>query len=102
MLNPYQKSHLQFQKPDAFQKFSKPSIVAAFENCVGEQRLRKSGSAILTNCPFHDDKNPSFAMYQKTDSYFCFSCGATGDSFTLIMKLLQMDFKQAVEYSKNL
>lgn len=31
-------------------------------------------------CPFHQDKTASLAIYEETNSYFCFGCGATGSS----------------------
>lgn len=34
-------------------------------------------------CPFHDEKNPSFAYNIKKDTYNCLSCGASGDLIKL-------------------
>lgn len=34
-------------------------------------------------CPFHDEKNPSFAYNVKKDTYNCLSCGASGDLVNL-------------------
>jgi hypothetical protein len=34
------------------------------------------------SCPLHKDKTPSLQLYQ--DSYYCFSCSATGDAYGLI------------------
>jgi DNA primase len=41
------------------------------------------------NCPFHDDKTPSMQIYEKTNTYCCFSgnCNAgTGDAIQFIEK----------------
>jgi len=34
------------------------------------------------SCPLHKDRTPSLQLYQ--DSYYCFSCSATGDAYGLI------------------
>lgn len=36
-------------------------------------------------CPFHDDKTPSFKVYD--DHFYCFGCGATGDCTGFVAKL---------------
>ena len=36
-------------------------------------------------CPFHDDKTPSFKVYD--DHFSCFGCGATGDCTGFVAKL---------------
>lgn len=35
-------------------------------------------------CPFHNEKDGSLHLYEKTNSWTCFSCHATGDSYGLI------------------
>lgn len=40
-----------------------------------------------TECPFHDDKEPSLVFYNKTNTYFCFGCGATGDIIEFIEQM---------------
>jgi DNA primase len=41
-------------------------------------KLQKRGQLWWGLCPFHPDKNPSFAVYD--DHYHCFACGAHGDA----------------------
>jgi len=48
-------------------------------------------------CPFHNDKaSASFKVYPKTNSWYCFGCGASGDGITLVMKKLEKTFKEAL------
>lgn len=53
-------------------------------------------------CPFHDDKNPSCYIYEKTNSFFCFSCNTGGDNISLIMELKQISFRDACQYLSSL
>lgn len=36
-------------------------------------------------CPFHNERNPSFKVYE--DHYHCFGCGAHGDHTDFVEKL---------------
>lgn len=46
------------------------------------------------SCPFHGpDRHPSMKIYK--DSYFCFTCHATGDVFRFIQEMDSVDFKTA-------
>ena len=44
-------------------------------------------------CPFHDEAQPSFTVYDDSQRYYCFGCGVKGDAF---------DFVQAVGDAANL
>jgi len=35
-------------------------------------------------CPFHDDRNPSFAVYAETNTFHCFGCFKHGDVITFL------------------
>jgi len=107
MLNPFQKSNLKIARP--FEKTSgkndpqnKPNIIACFEAVIGiEQKLRRSGRATTALCPYHGENNPSFAMYEDTNTFYCFTCGATGDSYNFLMEQLNCDFLAAKEYAED-
>lgn len=101
MLNPYSKNRLKLKRPVSFDD-TKPEIIRVFESCSQNfHTLKQSGKALITLCPFHEDKVPSFALYKETNTFYCFSCGATGDSYSLAMKLLGYDFKAAAEYCRD-
>lgn len=42
-------------------------------------QVNRSGFA---NCPFHQEETPSLKLYR--DSFFCFGCGAGGDTISLV------------------
>lgn len=65
------------------------------------------------SCLFHEDKNPSCSYYNETKTVHCFSCGFTGDIFTLVEKenpnlyfweiaeQLSKDFNIPLEYEED-
>ncbi len=101
MLNPYQKKGLTIAKEQFEKVKEKPNILAVFENFYPEQKLRRSGKATLACCPFHGENHPSFAMYEETNTYFCFACGEKGDSFNFIMQMENIGFKEAVQFAQD-
>lgn len=57
----------------------------------------------MCSCPFHQDKNPSMKIYDK--SFYCFSCNKTGDLIQFIQYLFNLSFKDAmnkINYDFNL
>ena len=103
MLNPFQKSKVKITNTTPrFERVEvKPSIIKAFEKLYPESPLKRSARAILSLCPFHGESHPSFAMYPETNTYFCFSCEAKGDSINLIKHANTSDFKDALIFAKD-
>ncbi len=58
-------------------------------------RLVKSGMHTKACCPFHQEKSPSFVLYN--DHYHCFGCGAHGDIITFAMQHEKLSFVDAIE-----
>lgn len=56
-------------------------MVAVYENTFGRQTQRTPGG-FIAQCPFpdHEDRTPSFVMYQDTQSYYCFGCHKSGSA----------------------
>lgn len=104
MLNPFQKSKLNI-RTSTFKPFEKiqekPDIIKTFTHLYPQATMKRSQRATLANCPIHNEKRPSFAMYDETNTYYCFSCGSHGDSYTLIMEIENVEFKEAIEYAKR-
>lgn len=107
MLTPFQKSNMKIakagwgnQKTYTAQKANKPGIVECFESVMGaDYKIKRSGRAWMSLCPFHGERNPSFAMYEDTNSYYCFTCGEKGDSFDFLQKQLGISFTDARDYA---
>lgn len=62
-------------------------------------RLNRRGLQATGLCPFHNEKSPSFHVYEGPDEphYHCFGCGAHGDVITFVMETEGMQFRDAVE-----
>ena len=60
--------------------------------------LRQRGREFWGNCPFHNEKTPSFHVRPHLQTWHCFSCGEGGDVFKFIMKKEQFEFPEAVRY----
>ncbi|MGC9269164.1 DNA primase [Acidiphilium sp.] len=58
-------------------------------------RLERSGRDQKGCCPFHNEKSPSFYVYD--DHYHCFGCGAHGDAISFVMQNEGAGFMEAVE-----
>ena len=60
--------------------------------------LKRVGSNMHGLCPFHSEKTPSFTVFSKTNSFYCFGCGSGGDAITFVMKAENLDYPSAVEF----
>ena len=60
--------------------------------------LKKRGVNLLGNCPFHDEKTPSFTVSPAKGIYKCFGCGKAGSSVNFIMEHEQMTYPEALRY----
>jgi DNA primase len=63
----------------------------------GYIQLKKTGRNFKANCPFHNEKTPSFIVSPDKQIYHCFGCGAGGNIIGFVMKYENMDFPEAVE-----
>jgi DNA primase len=58
-------------------------------------RLTRSGRDTKGCCPFHNEKTPSFYVYD--DHFHCFGCGAHGDAIGFVMRAQNAGFMEAIE-----
>ena len=61
-------------------------------------RRGEGGRRLWWTCPFHDDRNPSFAVEPGKPWWRCFGCGEHGDAAALVMKVQSMTFPEAVRW----
>jgi len=60
--------------------------------------LRKAGRNYLGLCPFHQEKTPSFTVNREKQIFYCFGCGEGGNAITLLMKIANKSFPEAIKY----
>ena len=66
------------------------------DDLVGDYvKLKRSGSRFKGNCPFHDEKTPSFVVTPNLNIYKCFGCQKGGNSIQFLMEIEQMTFVEA-------
>jgi DNA primase catalytic core len=66
------------------------------DDLVGDYvKLKRSGSRFKGNCPFHDEKTPSFVVTPSLNIYKCFGCQKGGNSIQFLMEMEQMTFVEA-------
>ncbi|MBP0961637.1 MAG: DNA primase [Oscillospiraceae bacterium] len=60
--------------------------------------LKKHGSTSKCLCPFHSEKTPSCTIYNDTQSFYCFGCGAGGDVISFIKRIENLSYIEAVRF----
>jgi len=72
------------------------------QQCEGFRAGRGFWAVAL--CPFHDDRNPSFAINLESGGYYCRSshCGARGNSIvSFVMAREGLSFREALKWLEN-
>lgn len=60
--------------------------------------LKRRGVNMIGNCPFHDEKTPSFTVSPAKNIYKCFGCGKGGDPVRFMMEHEAMSYPEALRY----
>lgn len=69
------------------------------EEVIGEfVPLKRRGVNLLGNCPFHNEKTPSFTVSPAKGIYKCFGCGAAGNSTKFLMEHEHFSYPEALKY----
>ena len=61
-------------------------------------KLKKRGSNYLGNCPFHNEKTPSFTVSPAKELYKCFGCGKSGNTITFVMEHEKLSYVEALRW----
>lgn len=60
--------------------------------------LKRRGVNYLGNCPFHNEKTPSFTVSPAKNIFKCFGCGKGGNPVHFIMEHEHMSYSEALKY----
>ena len=60
--------------------------------------LQRSGRSYKGNCPFHQERTPSFHVFPDRQSWRCFgACATGGDAITFVMRTENLEFGEALK-----
>jgi len=72
---------------------------AIIEDVIGEfVPLKKRGANFLGNCPFHNEKTPSFTVSPAKGIYKCFGCGKAGNAVNFVMEHEHYSYPEALKF----
>src|SRR4026209_1587461 len=64
-------------------------------------RLKKRGANYLGQCPFHNEKTPSFTVSPTKEIYKCFGCGKSGNAISFLMEHEKYSYVEALRWLAN-
>ena len=60
--------------------------------------LKRAGSNMTGLCPFHNEKTPSFIVFNAKQNFHCFGCGVGGDVVTFIRRIENLEYVDALKF----
>ncbi|RXK58825.1 DNA primase [Lacibacter luteus] len=67
----------------------------------GFVKLKKRGANYLGNCPFHNEKTPSFTVSPAKELFKCFGCGKSGNAVSFLMEHEKYSYVDALKFLAN-
>jgi DNA primase len=61
-------------------------------------RLKKRGANFIANCPFHNEKTPSFYVSPSKGIYKCFGCGKAGNAVGFVQEHEKLTYPDAIRW----
>ncbi len=72
---------------------------ARIEEVIGDFiKLKKRGINLIGNCPFHEEKTPSFTVSPAKGIYKCFGCGKAGNVTKFVMEHEHITYPESLEF----
>jgi DNA primase len=67
----------------------------------GFVKLKKRGANYLGNCPFHNERTPSFTVSPTKEIFKCFGCGKSGNTISFLMEHEKLSYVEALRWLAN-
>ncbi|HZI02107.1 MAG TPA: CHC2 zinc finger domain-containing protein, partial [Flavisolibacter sp.] len=64
----------------------------------GFVKLKRRGANYLGNCPFHNERTPSFTVSPSKEIFKCFGCGKSGNSISFLMEHEKLTYAEALKW----
>ena len=61
-------------------------------------KLKRRGTNYIGNCPFHNEKTPSFTVSPAKEIYKCFGCGKSGNAIGFVMDHEKYSYVEALKW----
>jgi DNA primase len=61
-------------------------------------KLKKRGANYLGNCPFHNERTPSFTVSPSKEIFKCFGCGKSGNTISFLMEHEKLSYVEALRW----
>lgn len=61
-------------------------------------RLKKRGANYIANCPFHNEKTPSFSVSASKGIFKCFGCGKGGNVVNFVQEYEKISYPEAIRW----
>lgn len=61
-------------------------------------KLKRRGANYLGNCPFHNEKTPSFTVSPSKGIYKCFGCGKAGNVVTFVQEHEKLTYPETIKW----
>lgn len=75
---------------------------AFYQSYVANLKSTNGSAQMKGNCPFHEDRNPSFSVNVKSGKFHCFGCGQEGDVFNFLERHEGLNFSAALNRIKQI
>lgn len=81
----------------------KTSILEVIKNCTELKELKDCDEYYTCRCPLpkHNDITPSFTIYKKTNSYYCWGCHRGGNVIKFVKDYYNISTKEAITRLKE-
>lgn len=77
----------------------KPNLEEVFTYYGGDLPDYRKDHGLKVRCPFHDETNASAVFNEGIQTFHCFACDASGDSWAIIMHQEGGDFPAAMRFA---